>query len=218
MRAQERPDKDQAQAGPRKPAPAIATGAVQRLLASGGRMSPHQVGALQGMAGNAAVVQRLARDGEQEQHEHSGDCGHAPAVQRSTTVPQVLGMPGQSFADHPFRPEMETRFGRPLSHLRHHTDAAAQRSAHEIDAEAYTSGHHMVFTPAAMQNKETVAHEIVHALDQEEGEVPGTDQGNGLKMSSPKDSGETSAVARARDLMSKPLTAFEAPRADDDEA
>ncbi|MER7789716.1 DUF4157 domain-containing protein [Streptomyces sp. NPDC097640] len=168
-------------------------------------VTPGQMGTLQSLAGNAAVVQRLAQDQEQDRHEHDGACGHTPSVQRSTVL-DVLAMPGQPF-DGPLRTEMEARFNRPLSHLRVHTDVAAQRSAEEIDAEAYTSGHHMVFKPESLRKKRVVAHEIAHTFDQEKGEVPGTDQGDGTRMSSPGDAGEKAADAKADEVMSKPVPA-----------
>ncbi len=205
MRIQRQSNPDRTQDGPRQPVPAPVSAAVQRVLASGGQMTPQQTLALQRMAGNTAVAQRLVNGNDQEQHQHSGQCGHTPAVQRST-VPDVVNSPGQPF-DGPLRTEMETRFGADLSHLRVHTDAAAQRSATEIQAEAYTSGNHMVFTPASIRNPMVVAHEIAHTFDQARGSVPGTDQGNGLKMSSPDDSGERSAEAKAREVMGRPVQA-----------
>lgn len=203
MRIQRQSNPDRPQDGPRRSVPAPASVAVQRVLSSGGQVTPRQTLALQRMAGNTAVVQRLANGNDQEQHQHSGQCGHTPAVQRST-VPDVVNSPGQPF-DGPLRTEMESRFGADLSHLRVHTDAAAQRSATEIQAEAYTSGNHMVFTPSGIRKPMVVAHEIAHTFDQARGAVPGTDQGNGLKLSSPDDSGERSAEAKAREVMGRPL-------------
>ncbi|MFD8866500.1 DUF4157 domain-containing protein [Streptomyces sp. NPDC059590] len=188
-----------------RPAAAHTTTGPTAHLAFRDPVTPGQMGTLQSLAGNAAVVQRLAQDQEQDRHEHDGACGHTPSVQRSTVL-DVLAMPGQPF-DGPLRTEMEARFDRPLSHLRVHTDVVAQRSAEEINAEAYTSGHHMVFKPQNLRNKRVVAHEIAHTFDQEEGEVPGTDQGDGTRMSSPGDAGEKAADAKADEVMSKPVPA-----------
>ncbi|MEU9801467.1 DUF4157 domain-containing protein [Streptomyces sp. NPDC051000] len=187
-------------------APSVAQAAAQ-WAAAGGPLTPQQAAALQGSAGNAALVQRLARDREEQgpkAHQHGDGCGHAPVVQRKSTVLDVLNTPGVPFGG-PLKTEMEGRFQRKFSHLRLHTDARAQDSAAEIGAEAYTSGSHMVFTPAALRNKHTVAHEIAHTIDQENGSVPGTPQGDGTRMSAPGDVGERSAEATADEVMSRPV-------------
>ncbi|WP_433328651.1 eCIS core domain-containing protein [Spirillospora sp. CA-294931] len=213
MQRQQEPNADRLQ-NRRGRSSVLPRAAVQRAPLAGTPMTPGQARALQGTAGNAAVVQRLARDREdQAPHQHSEGCGHLPAVQRSK-VPEVLKTPGEQF-DGPLRTEMEGRFNRSLSHLRLHTDALAQESAAQIGAEAYTSRNHMVFTPAALRNKRTVAHEIAHTIDQENGTVPGTDQGDGTRMSSPGDAGERSADAKANEVMSKPMPPSEAAQASD---
>jgi uncharacterized protein DUF4157 len=39
---------------------------------------------------------------------------------------------------------MEQRFGRDVSRVRVHSDAAAERSEQDVNAHAYTVGHHIV--------------------------------------------------------------------------
>ncbi|MFJ1746522.1 DUF4765 family protein [Streptomyces sp. NPDC088116] len=208
MHAQRTPDNERSPDRYRplaRPATARATAGAAAHAAFRGPMTPGRIATLQRLAGNDAVVQRLAQEQEQDRHEHDGACGHTPPVQRST-VPDVLATPGEPF-DGPMRTEMEARFNRNLSHLRTHTDTAAQRSAAEINAEAYTSRNHMVFTQRSMRDPHVVAHEIAHTIDQENGPVPGTLQSDGTRMSSPGDDGEKSAEAKAREVMSKPVAA-----------
>lgn len=74
------------------------------------------------------------------------------------------------------RTDMEARFGHDFSHVRTHTDAAAERSAHEIDAAAYTAGQHVVFghgryAPATSAGRRLIAHELTHVLQQTPGVV-----------------------------------------------
>ncbi|MEU5596055.1 DUF4157 domain-containing protein [Streptomyces sp. NPDC020298] len=161
--------------------------------AAGTPLTPGQVLALQRTAGNAAVVQRVA----QESHTHDAHCGHALPVQRST-VHDVLGTSGRPFVG-PQAERVSAHYGgADLSHLRVHTDATAQRSAAEIGARAYTSGHHIVL--GADHTEEDVRHEVWHTFQQAAGPVSGEDDGNGLSISDDDSHEEREArdAARAR--------------------
>ncbi|MFD9005321.1 DUF4157 domain-containing protein [Streptomyces sp. NPDC059582] len=154
--------------------------------------------ALQRTAGNAAVSRAV----EEERHQHDAGCGHQPAVQRRSLVHEVLRSPGQPM-DGSLQNEMEARFqGADFSGVRVHSDTVAQRSALEIRAKAYTSGTHVV--DGGGMTKEDWAHELTHYLDQQAGPVPGRDNGSGLSVSDPADSGERHAVDNARRVMSGP--------------
>jgi hypothetical protein len=66
---------------------------------------------------------------------------------------------------------MEERFGHDFSRVRVHTGAAAERSAQEIDASAYTMGHHIVFgsnqfAPDTKHGRMLLAHELTHVVQQ----------------------------------------------------
>jgi hypothetical protein len=176
--------------GPAK-APAIA---ANHAVAS---RSPQAVLALQRAAGNAAVAQ-LA---EQEQHVHDGGCGHQRPVQRSG-VDQVLRSPGTPIAA-PVRQDMEARLGADFSDVRLHDDASARRSAAELGARAFTSGSHVVLG-AGGGDSQTLAHELIHVVQQRQGPVAGTDNGGGLKVSDPSDRFEREAEAGAARAMSAP--------------
>ncbi|TQE39015.1 DUF4157 domain-containing protein [Streptomyces ipomoeae] len=190
MRAQEeRTDKSGDKAGSR--------GGVRRTGSAG--TPAERLLALQRSAGNAAVARAVA----EQRHQHDAHCGHGPAVQRSA-VHQVLRSPGRPL-DEPLRTEMEGRFGgADFSDVRVHTDTVAQRSATEIGARAYTSGSHVVLGPGGT-DKHTLAHELTHVLQQRRGSVPGTDNGSGLRVSSPDDHAEREAEANAHRVMSAPV-------------
>ncbi|GAA2261372.1 hypothetical protein GCM10010415_25060 [Streptomyces atrovirens] len=165
---------------PPKGRPAATTGPSAGLLA------------LRRTAGNAAAARAVA----EERHQHDAHCGHAPAVQRSSPVHEVLRAPGRPLGT-PLRTETEARFeGADSSGVRVHSDAVAQRSAHETEAKAYTSGSHIV--DGGDMPKEDRAHEPTHHLDQRTGPVPGTDDGSGPRVSDPSGSGERRAVENAR--------------------
>jgi len=168
---------------------AVPLGAVPRSLAP-----------MQRAVGNAAVARMLQRQRDADQGEQS--------VQRST-VPDVLRSPGRPLAE-PVRAEMEQRLGADFSDVRVHEGVAAQRSAAEVGARAYTSGHHVVIGDGG-GDRHTLAHELVHVVQQRSGPVPGTDNGSGLSVSDPADRFEREAEATARRVMSGPLTTAAAP-------
>ncbi len=158
--------------------------------------------------GNAAVIQMLGQDGRhrgREEHQHSDSCGHdstaQPAVQRSA-VHDVLRAPGRPLDD-ATRSDMESRFGADFSDVRIHTDGAARASAAEVGARAYTSGSHVVVGEGGA-DKQTLAHELTHVIQQRQGPVAGADNGAGLRVSDPSDRFEREAEANARRVMSRP--------------
>ncbi|MFJ8388793.1 DUF4157 domain-containing protein [Streptomyces sp. NPDC094438] len=154
-----------------------------------GGFTPAQVLALQRSAGNAAVSGLLARQA-------------AEPVQRSA-VQEVLRGSGRPLATE-VRTEMETRLGADFGDVRVHNDAAAQRSAAEIGARAYTSGSHIVVGRGGA-DRHTLAHELTHVVQQRQGPVAGTDTGDGLRVSDPSDAFERAAEANATRAMSTPL-------------
>lgn len=201
----------------RPPARAAApTAARQRP----GTSSAQALVALQGAAGNAAVVQMLRRRGyfwAQEQDQHGPGCGHQqseqPAVQRSA-VHDVLRTSGRPLDD-ATRTDMESRLGADFSDVRIHNDSAAKASAAEVGARAYTSGNHVVIGGGG-GDKHTLAHELTHVIQQRQGPVAGTDNGSGLSISDPSDRFEQAAEANASRVMARSApdvqrAAFDAP-------
>src|SRR6185436_3976786 len=67
--------------------------------------------------------------------------------------------------------DMKWRFGHDFSRVRVHTDAAADRSARDLSAHAYTFGHDIVFgqgrfAPETREGRHLPAHELAHVVQQ----------------------------------------------------
>jgi len=95
----------------------------------------------------------------------TSDNGTAP-----TSVDRVLGSPGQPL-DPALRQDMEQRFGHDFSRVRVHSGAAAEQSAREVSAHAYTVGHDIVFganrfAPGTHEGQRLLAHEMTHVVQQ----------------------------------------------------
>ncbi|WP_244317612.1 DUF4157 domain-containing protein [Streptomyces bauhiniae] len=154
--------------------------------------APPSLRALQRSVGNATVARMLS------QREEMAD---GPSVQRRSAVHDVLRSSGRPL-EPGVRAEMEGRFGgADFGDVRVHKDAAAQRSAAEIGARAYTSGRHIVIGENGA-DKHTLAHELTHVVQQRSGPVAGTDTGQGLRLSDPSDRFEREAEANAHRVMS----------------
>jgi len=185
------------------PGPEAAAGVAAQL--GGNALSPAGALALQRSAGNAAAARVIAA----QRHAHGPSCGHqeaapeqdAPSVQRRSAVHDVLRTAGQPLPG-PVQTDMEARFGgADFSDVRIHTDAAARQSAQEIGARAYTSGSHIVMGEGG-GDRHTLAHELTHVIQQRQGPVAGTDNGDGLSVSDPSDRYEVAAEETARQVLS----------------
>jgi hypothetical protein len=97
--------------------------------------------------------------------------------QTATTAPasvdRALSEPGSAL-DSALRQDMEQRFGHDFSRVRVHSGAAAEQSARDIDANAYTMGHHVVFgegrfSPGTESGRRLLAHELTHVVQQRGG-------------------------------------------------
>jgi nucleoid-associated protein YgaU len=87
-----------------------------------------------------------------------------------TSVDHVLSSQGS-----PLEPllqqDMEQRFGHDFSRVRVHTDEGAERSAREVNANAYTVGKNIVFgadqySPGSHEGRRLIAHELTHVVQQ----------------------------------------------------
>jgi hypothetical protein len=148
---------------------------------------------LQRSAGNAAVVQLLAEEGEE----------HSP-------VHDVVGR-GGSALDEATRSTMESRMGADFNDVRVHTDAQASQSAESVGANAYTVGSDIVFRSGQFDTssptgQRTLAHELTHVVQQRSGPVDGTDAPGGIKLSDPSDRFEQAADQTASQVMSTPAS------------
>jgi hypothetical protein len=97
--------------------------------------------------------------------------GASPAASSApASVDRVLASAGNRI-DEGVRADMEQRFGHDFSRVRIHTSAAAERSARDIEARAYTVGHDVVFgagmyAPHTHAGRLLLAHELVHVVQQ----------------------------------------------------
>jgi hypothetical protein len=158
--------------------------------------TPNWLLTMQRAVGNAAVARTL----EQRRQSH-----HEPrngAAARRSVLHDVLRSPGRPLDDS-LRQEMQARLGADLNDVRVHTGGAAQRSAAELNARAYTAGHHVVLGHGGA-DKCTLAHELTHVIQQRRGAVSGRDRGDGLAVSHPDDPFERHAEQTAARALSGP--------------
>ncbi len=97
--------------------------------------------------------------------ESTGDVNWAPA-----SVDPVLASPGTPL-EPVLRQDMEQRFGYDFSAVRVHSGTAAEQSARELNAEAYTVGQKIAFgasrfAPASLEGRRLLAHELTHVVQQ----------------------------------------------------
>lgn len=95
----------------------------------------------------------------------SGQMEVAPA-----SVDQVLASPGRPL-EPALRQDMEQRFGHDFSRVRVHLGGAAEQSALEVNAHAYTVGQNIVFgtgrfIPETHEGRRLIAHELTHVVQQ----------------------------------------------------
>ncbi|MGH8248054.1 MAG: DUF4157 domain-containing protein [Gammaproteobacteria bacterium] len=110
------------------------------------------------VGGAAARVQRFSGQ----------STGHLEAAPAS--VEQALATPGRPL-EPGLRRDMEQRFGHDFSSVLVHSGAAAEQSARDVNAQAYTVGHDIVFgagrfAPATHEGRRLLAHELSHIVQQ----------------------------------------------------
>ena len=87
------------------------------------------------------------------------------------SVDQVLAGPGRPL-ESSLRQDMEQRFVHDFSRVRVHSGAAAEQSARDVNAHAYTVGHNMVFgagrfAPGTHEGRRLLVHELTHVVQQQ---------------------------------------------------
>ena len=122
--------------------------------------------------GPAQVSRKCANcedeESEQIQRKPSGtEVGPGPV---SDSIRALLSSPGQPL-DAATRAFFEPRFRHDFSKVRVHAGNAAQQSAQELNAKAYTAGHDIVFgagsfAPDTSAGKRLLAHELTHVVQQ----------------------------------------------------
>lgn len=95
----------------------------------------------------------------------TGQTNAAPA-----SVDQALASPGR-LLEPALRQDMEQRFGHDFSQVRVHTGGAAEQSARDVSAHAYTVGQDIVFgtgrfAPGTHEGGKLIAHELTHVVQQ----------------------------------------------------
>ena len=162
-------------------------------LVASRKAEPDAVLDLQRSAGNAAVVQLLADDRQNELQDQQG--GHSPVL-------DVVGRGGGQPLDPMTKTTMESGLGADFSDVRVHTDGAAASSAAAVQAHAYTVGNDVVFQagryePETSVGQRMLAHELTHVVQQRSGPVDGTPAGGGISVSDPSDRFEQAAEDNA---------------------
>jgi hypothetical protein len=95
----------------------------------------------------------------------TGQADTAPA-----SVDHVIASSGRPL-EPALRQDMEQRFGHDFSRVRVHSGGAAEQSAREVNATAYTVGHNIVFgarrfVPGTHEGRRLIAHELTHVVQQ----------------------------------------------------
>ena len=113
-----------------------------------------------------------------EAHESTGlglsRYASGPSAESSPEVPtivhDIVRSPGEPL-DPATRAFMEPRFSHDFSSVRVHSGAAAEQSAREVSAHAYTVGHDIVFgadrfATGTLEGRRLIAHELTHVVQQ----------------------------------------------------
>ena len=175
---------------------AVSPALVARAVADPSSATPSTLLELQRLAGNASVRRLVA--GEEE------------APPDRSPVLDVVGKGGGQPLAPDIRSDMERRLGADFGDVRLHTDSQASRSAEAVNSHAYTVGSDVVFrtdrwNPDSSDGRQTLAHELVHVVQQRAGPVDGTATGDGVRVSDPHDSHEQSADRAAAAAMTGPV-------------
>ena len=126
---------------------------------------------------------------------HAAVSGAPPRIQRlmgqategtdtaPASVDRVLASPGRPL-EPTLRQDMEKRFGHDFSQVRVHSGEAAEQSARDVNAKAYTVGHDIVwgagrFAPGTHEGRRLIAHELTHVVQQSGSDGIRAGQSNG---------------------------------------
>src|SRR5215472_3034918 len=122
----------------------------------------------QGCACDGTCVKCQQRGEEPSHLQRKYDSAHES--KETSMGHEVFASPGQPL-DAATRRFMEPRFGYDFSRVRVHHGALAAQSAREVDANAYTVGHQIIFAagryaPATQAGRRLLAHELTHVVQQ----------------------------------------------------
>jgi hypothetical protein len=122
------------------------------------------------------------------------------------SVHEVLNSPGIPLEDD-VRRSMERRFGYDFSRVRIHADDQAAKSAHAVNAFAYTVGRHIAFaagqySPHTTEGSRLIAHELTHNIQQ-----------GGASVRNPRIANDDAAEQEAQQAATRPSASRQvAPR------
>lgn len=184
------------------PSQALPPLLVARAMADPRSAPPAALLELQRLAGNATVRRMVA--------------GEEPPAPDRSPVLDVVGRGGGRPLEPALRADMESRLGADFGDVRVHTDAGASRSAEAVNAHAYTVGSDVVFrserwNPDSSDGRQTLAHELVHVVQQRSGPVDGAPTGDGIRVSDPHDAFETAAEGTAAAALRGPAAVAPLP-------
>jgi Domain of unknown function (DUF4157) len=119
---------------------------------------------------SAAPGRKRAESEEPDRLHRKGAAAEATVDEAPASVHEVLRSPGRPL-DPKTRGSMERRFGQDFSGVSVHSDDASAQSARLIGANAYTSGHHIVFdagrfSPNTLAGQRLLVHELTHVVQQ----------------------------------------------------
>jgi len=129
----------------------------------------------------------------------TGQTGQADMA-APASVDRVLSSPGRPL-DPVLQQDMGQRFGHDFSRVRVHTGSAAEQSAQDVYANAYTVGHNIVFgarqfAPGTHKGRRLIAHELTHVVQQRQAGA-----GNQQKVNPPGDLFEQAAAQTAAQVI-----------------
>lgn len=165
-------------------------------------------------AATSVVVQRKCGCSAAGERPEEREARQLKPIQRSAVGPSgaappdasavQLGSSGQPLPGGT-RALMESYLRHDFSSVRIHADAAADRAAQALSAQAYTSGRDIVFAagqfdPESRAGQQLLAHELTHVVQQARGNVGGRDIGFGVRLGSPQDAFEREADVAAAGL------------------
>jgi hypothetical protein len=133
--------------------------------------SPLVVKSTQMGAGPAPIRRKCGCSGPADKCSAGKAAGSLQTVKAPPSVHGVLSGGGEPL-DAAARAYMEPRFGFDFSRVRIHSDAAAARSANDIQALAYTINHSIAFSsgsyaPGTFSGRRLLAHELAHVIQQQ---------------------------------------------------
>ena len=126
------------------------------------------------MRDHGPVIQRMCTECEEEEKSIQAKRDGRPGG-GEVSAKQIAEIESIKTGGEPLRPSsrnfFEQRFGHDFSRVRIHSDDRAAQSAKDIHAQAYTTGHHIVFgaghySPDTHAGQKLLAHELTHVIQQ----------------------------------------------------